>query len=182
MELPPVRVADRTREIGLLVEAREDAVAEATRVRNWVHADLVVLLPGYQSVARNLVAVRHRRAIARQLRRSGSVQAGLALDRLARLRELDSEMRALTAKIAVLVGAHPLLGLPGVGVLTAAKLIAETGRRPPVPLARRLRCPRRRRPDPGELGADQPDATEPRRESPAQGLWPNWPRSGSPER
>ncbi|MDA1196261.1 MAG: IS110 family transposase [Planctomycetota bacterium] len=127
MELPPVRVADRTREIGLLVEAREDAVAETTRVRNRVHADLVVLMPGYQAEAKNLVAERYRRIVVRRLRRLAGVQAGLALGRLARLRALDAEMRALTARIAVLVGPHPLLGLSGVGVLTAAKLIAETG-------------------------------------------------------
>jgi transposase len=33
----------------------------------------------------------------------------------------------LTTRIGALVGAHPLLDAPGAGVLTAAKLIAETG-------------------------------------------------------
>jgi transposase len=125
--LPPIRVADRTMEIGLLIEAREDAVAEATRVRNRLHADLMVLMPGYQAEAANLVAECHRRSIARRLRRLNGVQAGLALGRLAKLRALDAEARSLTTTIAGLVGVHPLLAMPGVGVLTAAKLIAETG-------------------------------------------------------
>jgi len=43
LDLPPVRGADATREMALLVAAREDLVAEATRVRNRLHADLVVL-------------------------------------------------------------------------------------------------------------------------------------------
>ncbi len=61
------------------------------RVRNQIHADLVVPMPGYQNVAQNLVAAGHRRAIARGLRRLGGVQAELALGRLARLRALDAE-------------------------------------------------------------------------------------------
>jgi len=125
--LPPVRVADRTSEIRLLMEAREDVVVEATRVRNRLHADLVVLLPGYQAIAKHLVAEHHRRAIAGHLRGVAGVQAELARGRLARLRVLDREARALQARAAQLVGAHPLLALPGVGVLTAARLIAETG-------------------------------------------------------
>ncbi len=43
--LPPVRLADRTVEIGLLAQAREDAVTEAVRVRNRLHADLVIVVP-----------------------------------------------------------------------------------------------------------------------------------------
>lgn len=42
--LPPVRRADAARELQLLVEAREDLMAEATRTRNRLHADLLVLL------------------------------------------------------------------------------------------------------------------------------------------
>lgn len=126
-ELPPVRTADWTREIGLLVEAREDLVAEATRVRNRVHADLVVLVPGYGAKAANLVAARHRRTAGRLLRGHRGVQAELARDRLARLGRLLREARVLEVRIGQLVGDHPLRSLPGAGVLVTAKLIGEAG-------------------------------------------------------
>jgi transposase len=126
-ELPPVRTADRTREIGLLVEAREDLVAEATRVRNRLHANLVVLVPGYGARAANLVAARHRRTAGRLLRGCRGVQAELARDRLARLGRLLSEARVLEVRIGQLVGDHPLRSLPGAGVLVTAKLISEAG-------------------------------------------------------
>jgi transposase len=125
--LPPVRLADRTSEIGLLVEARDDVVTEATPVRNRLHADLVVLLPGYQAKAANLVAERYRRAIGRELRRLTGIQAELARRRLARLATLTAEAGALEARITELVGEHPLLSLPGAGVLSVAKVVAEVG-------------------------------------------------------
>jgi transposase len=127
IHLPPVRVADCSSEIGLLVEAREDAVAESTRVRNRLHADLLVLLPGYQTLAANLVAACHRRAIRLGLRRLTGIRVELALARLARLTVIGADTRRLTARIELLLGDHPLLALPGVGVVTAAKLVAETG-------------------------------------------------------
>ena len=127
VSLPPVRLADRTTEIRLLVEAREDAVAEATRVRNRLHADLGVLLPGYGGAVRNLVALRYRRQVATSLRGRAGIQVELARARLARLRAVDREVANIEARITRLVGAHPLLGLPGVGVITAARLIAEAG-------------------------------------------------------
>ena len=57
-DLPPVRLPDASRELGLLVEAREDLVAEATRVRNRVHADLVVLVPGRPTSSPRVIAAR----------------------------------------------------------------------------------------------------------------------------
>ncbi|HEY8641828.1 MAG TPA: IS110 family transposase [Candidatus Dormibacteraeota bacterium] len=125
--LPPVRLLDRSLELQLLVEAREDLVAEQTRVRNRLHADLRSLLPGYGATAANLTAVRHQQTVARQLRRLQGVQAELARARLARLRRLAAEVADLTARITQRVAGHPLLALPGAGVLVAAKLIAETG-------------------------------------------------------
>ncbi|MGZ6268622.1 MAG: IS110 family RNA-guided transposase [Candidatus Limnocylindrales bacterium] len=126
-DLPPVRLVDRTLELQLLVEAREDLVTEQTRVRNRLHADLRALLPGYGTTAANLTAVRHQRTVGRWLRPLVGVQADLARARLARLRRLASEVNDLTAQITERVAGHPLLTLPGAGPLVTAKLIGETG-------------------------------------------------------
>lgn len=126
-DLPPVRLPDQSRELGLLVEARDDLVAEATRTRNRLHADLVVLVPGYGATAANLVAAVHRRSAGRFLRRLPGVQAELARDRLARLERLAAEVRALERRIEGLVADHPLRSLPGAGALVTAKLIGEAG-------------------------------------------------------
>lgn len=82
-DLPPVRSADASLEVRLLVEAREDVVAEMTRVRNRLHADLRTLLPGYGVAATNLTATRHQRTVGRLLRPLAGVQADLARGRLA---------------------------------------------------------------------------------------------------
>lgn len=126
-DLPPVRLVDASHELQLLVEAREDLVAEMVRVRNRLHADLRVLVPGYQAAAANLTARRHQVAVGKLLRGLHGVQADLARDRLARLRALTAEEAGLTRRIAAAVGDHPLLALPGVAALTAAKLIGESG-------------------------------------------------------
>jgi transposase len=126
-ELPPVRVADRAEEIGLLLLAREDLVAEATRIRNRLHADLLLLLPGYSGTLANLVARRHLNAVSASLRPQRGVRVELARLRVARLRLLGSEAAALEQRLRALLAGNPLLDVPGVGVLTAAKLIAEIG-------------------------------------------------------
>jgi transposase len=126
-ELPPVRTADASRDLKLLVEARDDLAAEATRVRNRLHADLVVIAPGYSAVAANLVAEKHRRAAGRLLRRLPGVQAELARGRLVRLGQLASEIRGLDRRIEGLVADHPLRSLWGAGPLVTAKLLGEVG-------------------------------------------------------
>jgi transposase len=125
--LPPVRVDDASRELQMLVEARDDLVSEATRVRNRLHADLLVLMPGYQQHAARLVGVRQLAWARRALARRPELQARLARERLARLLAVGRQIRALEAEIAVRVAGHPLLSLPGVGPLVAAKLLGEVG-------------------------------------------------------
>jgi len=125
--LPPIRRVDPTTELALLMEARGDLVAEATRVRNRLHADLVVLVPGYSGRIANLVAERHLVRAGRALRGRPGVHAELARERLAQLRRLGVRIRGLACRIERLVAGHPLLRVPGIGELTAAALIAESG-------------------------------------------------------
>jgi transposase len=126
-ELPPVRLPDASRELQLIVEAREDLVAEATRTRNRLHADLVVLVPGYGAAAANLVAEKYRKSAGRLLRRLPGIHAELARDRLARLDRLSREVREFERRIEGLVADHPLRQLWGAGPLVTAKLIGEIG-------------------------------------------------------
>jgi transposase len=119
--------ADFRLELKLLVEARDDLAAEATRVRNRLHADLVVIAPGYSAVAVNLVAEKHRRAASKLVRRMPGVQAELARGRLGRLAQLATEIRELDRRIDGLVADHPLRQLWGAGPLVTAKLLGEIG-------------------------------------------------------
>ena len=84
-------------------------------------------MPGYGGTVANLVAARHRTAVGRLLRRNRAVQAELARSLLVRLARLERETQALTRRIGALVEGHPLLGLPGAGPITVARLIAEVG-------------------------------------------------------
>ena len=126
-ELPPVRLADRSEDIGLLLAARDQCVAEATQLRNRLHADLVVMLPGYEDRIPNLVGARYRRRLAVELATLSGVRAELSRTRLARLNELALAADRLERRVAVLVDGHPLLALPGIRALTAARLLFESG-------------------------------------------------------
>jgi transposase len=126
-ELPPVRVDDRTEELGLLVDAREDLVHAQTQARNRLHAHLVVLAPGYGKTAAQLVTSRQLAAIETLLAPLTGTRAELARASLEDVRASGRRAKELEQGIARLVGPHPLLQLPGVGVHTAAWLIAEAG-------------------------------------------------------
>jgi len=126
-DLPPVRLEDCSTELGLLADARDDIVRVQTQARNRLHAHLVVLLPGYGKTASQLVSRRQLEAIERALDGTGGVRADLARALLAEIRELGQRATELERTMTGLVAGHPLLALPGVGVLTAARLVAETG-------------------------------------------------------
>lgn len=133
--LPRVQPEDETTIAGLLTDERMGAQAEATRLRNQLHARLHLLDPDYQRTFPDLRkpaviarlatltladpdAVRQARAAA--VRRLAS-RLALVLQQLA---ELEAESKALaTAHFAVLTQ------LPGVGLLQATALAGQLGAR-----------------------------------------------------
>jgi transposase len=126
-DLPPVRLEDPSTELGLLLDAREDLVRAQTQARNRLHAHLVVLVPGYTATAARLVRGPQLLAIEQALRPLVGVRAELARELLAEVRRLGRRAAEFEQLIRSRVEGHPLLKLPGVAGLTAARLITETG-------------------------------------------------------
>lgn len=116
-------------DLALVVRARDELVVARTQLANRLHADLVVLAPGYELRIPNLVAARNLALTSRLLARQRGVRAELARDRLHELRELDRRVKRLGDQLPGLLaatGSH-LTGLPGVGAVLGAKLLAEAG-------------------------------------------------------
>ena len=129
--LPAFRVRVH-RDLKLLVDYREQLIGEQTRLRNRLHADLRVLVPGYGAQlgrCGDLTSVASVAAARSMLAPLDGVAAELAERRLARVELLAREITALNSRLAdALEGSHlALTAISGVGSLTAARLLGETG-------------------------------------------------------
>ena len=119
-------------DLKLLVDARDQLVVEAGRVRNRLHALLLVLAPGYRTSTGALAkrpALRRARRLIEQAAPGEAVRARLALAAIARLEALEDECAQLEHEVkTALTPLRPtrLLAICGVGALTAAKLLGET--------------------------------------------------------
>jgi transposase len=113
--------------VRLLVDHREDLVAERTRAQNRLHWHLHELLPGDGPAPRSLDRKGVLDALETRLAPFEGVVARLARDLLVRVRALTAAIDALERELGDLVRplAPTLLALRGCGILTAAKLIAE---------------------------------------------------------
>jgi transposase len=128
-DLPEAHLEGPAREIQLLVDHREDLVAERTRIQNRLRWHLHDLDPALDEQAKRLERS-HRRLeqLRRRLARTEqTAQVRVCRDLLGRLKALARDVTALEAELEQLVGRHaePLVELPGCGTLTAAKLVAE---------------------------------------------------------
>jgi transposase len=126
--LPEARLDGPAREIKLLLDHRENLIGERTRIAcrlRWLLHDRwpeLVLPRGC------LDRMARLDALARRLQRcEQDADVRVMRAQVKRVRELSREARALEDELQKLVSAQQprLLELPGVGTLTAAKLIAE---------------------------------------------------------
>lgn len=127
-ELPTAVLDGPERELRLLVDHREDLVAERTRAVNRLRWHLHELMPGTEPAPRSL----DRQVVLDELERRLADEVGtvarLARELVVHVRALTARINALEREIAALAArlAPTLLALTGCGALTAAKLVGET--------------------------------------------------------
>jgi transposase len=126
--LPVAQLAGPAREIKLLLDHREDLVSERTRIQNRLRWLVHDRWPELELPTGCLDRLRWLDHLAGKLSRaSQDADVRVMRAQVRRLKELVREAAALERELLLLVrGQQPrLLALPGVGPLTAAKLIAE---------------------------------------------------------
>ena len=126
-DLPVARLDGVEREVRLLVDHRDDLVAERTRAQNRLRWHLHELSPGDEPVARGLDRYHVLAALETRLAGLTGAVARIAADLVVRIRDLTRTIEGLEREIARLVAglAPSLLALQGCGPLTAAKLVGE---------------------------------------------------------
>src|SRR5262245_37311798 len=122
--LPCARLDGPERELRLLVDHREDLVADRTRMLNRLRWHLHELDPEWGPRPRSLTSRKNLEAVAGRLAGMEGMVARIAADLTARIAELSTGIAALEREISAAVRALAplLLELPGAAELTAAKI------------------------------------------------------------
>ncbi|HEX5585028.1 IS110 family transposase [Gaiella sp.] len=127
-DLPVARLDGPEREARLLIDHREDLVAERTRMISRLRWHLHELDPDTELAPRSLTHLRNLARLAERLAGVEGTVARIARDLVGRCHELTTEINQLEQEIATLVErlAPSLLAICGCGALTAAKILGET--------------------------------------------------------
>jgi transposase len=127
-DLPAASLEGTTRELRLLVDHRDDLVAERTRVVCRLRWHLHELAPDLEVPAKGFRRHCVIDAVRRHLDGLAGTVAVIAREQLERIAELTRRAKELERQIEQLVHelGPALLGIPGCGALTAAKIIGET--------------------------------------------------------
>lgn len=124
----PVATHDETsRELKLLVDRRDDLVKRRTATINQLLWRVHELDPAWAPPARSLDLAKHQQALATRLDGVSGIVAELAREELEEVAEYTAKINTYAKRIDALVAAvaPTLLAMPGVGPLTAAKLVGE---------------------------------------------------------
>ena len=127
-DLPVAAHDEGSRELKLLVDRREDLVGERTRMVNRFRWHLHELDPHLDPSPTALNRAKTRARLAEQLTTHTGLVAELARDILADIDRITQTINALEQRISHRVEEQgaALIGIPGCGALTAAKILGET--------------------------------------------------------
>lgn len=127
-DLPQAHLDGPEREVRLLIDHRDDLVAERTRIQNRLRWHLHELFPGWELPAGALDRLKWHRAIEERLEGAEGLVVEIARDQVGRCRELTAVINRLEGEVATRVRqlAPALLALVGCGALTAGKIVGET--------------------------------------------------------
>jgi transposase len=125
--LPTAHLDDTARELRLLVDHREDLVAERTRHINRLRWHLHEIDPTWEPDLRAFTTFKHLDVAADRLAGLDSVIARVAADLVARIRQLTIDINELRSQLETRteVTAPRLRQIHGIGPLASAKLIGE---------------------------------------------------------
>lgn len=127
-DLPVASHDQSSRELKLLIDRREDLVAQRTSTINRLRQRVHELDPAAEPKPGSLHRTKPCTALAKWLDTQHGLLAELARDELADVMRLAEAINTLAARIGERIQkvAPTLLALPGCGELTAAKIVAET--------------------------------------------------------
>lgn len=126
-DLPVATHDEVSRELKLLVDRRDDLVKRRTATINQLLWRVHELDPAWAPKPRSLDLAKHQQILAERLAKASGIVAELAREELGEIVEYTQKINALAKRIEELVKvvAPTLLAMPGVGALTAGKLVGE---------------------------------------------------------
>jgi transposase len=128
-DLPEAREPGFERELGLLSDHRDDLIQEGTRYQRRLRWHLHEIDPDLAPAARGAAKRTNVDRLARQLARMDqTAQVRICRELVRRIRELAKRVSELDRELAGLVREqNTALEIPGCGVITAARILAEVG-------------------------------------------------------